>query len=1669
MAGFKLDVFKGLRPKVSATKLGLGQASIAENLKLGSGDLEPIPDKSTVQAVGSGRMSRTIYRFDNAGSPVWLEWDDYVDVARGPVKDDSLERTYYTGDTTGNGSPKLTTTALADLGGGGPYPEDWLYIGVPAPALAPTVTPQGLPEEQAADDRFASGFKCDEFKIDYVNWTVYPGTGTRNQTWRANSAALAYIGFDIQPGTSFRVRSIINANKITVESFSEPGVSMRTLNSDKTTPFDWHPMDEQGTSPNQEAEFIGWRIPVGMELIIDNHELTVGDVLTVSAVNQYPQFFNSLTTDFYEQDWPTETLFSEMAASRFRVTDVSVTPSAVLGDSQWEIYGSFYYDVDRAASTQSELEDRQYVYTYVNSLGEEGPPSEPSSVVQALDGSSVLLSEMSLPPTIGYDITQMRLYRTNSTEAGTEYQFVKEFDVSRTTRDEVASVDLGEVIATTTWDPPPATMKGITTMPNGMLVGFVGKQLHFCEPFFPHAYPAEYDQAVDYNIVGLASFGNSVVALTEGWPYIITGSHPRNVNVRPIKVNQACVNKESIATSGDKVYYASPDGLIEIGVNGIRIATESLLDKEDWATYSPSNMVSEFYEGRYYGFYDFDVSAVDDVITAEVSGTITDADELNITDGGRTVILTLTNDNWIAAGTSFDNQRQNIIDGLSDEAASPQTLGWDNIVRDTDLGVTDVVRTSDTVVTITLPASAGYAISQAETIRATIPHAALLISNTDITTQTFTIEPNAIIATSTLTGTLGGAAEADIVTGGDTVIITLTYDTWQTTLTTAMLQAIIDGLKSSTNEVNGWNNEVPQLISTTSVVRTSDTVVTVTLPAVPNYAVENNETITATIPHEALVLQQDEDSVSINSLGIIATGALSALFSGTAIDGGITEAEVVAGSETIIITLTNDTWIAAGTGPIGTTAQSQELLDALIATTSQTLGWNNVVSADLDPTYLVRTSSTVATITLPAQATYSVDTDETIGMTIPASVLTAAGALVVSNTFGITSQIPATLTLSGTIISAPPTEADIVAGGKTLIMTLANETWKVAGTGPIGSSSDTSLLLLGIDSAQSETTGWDLEVKANLVAGDIVRTSDTVATVTFGAEAAYDITATETITVTAPTQALTIAAGAVVASPTFQVTAAGVVSAAVTGTMTTDSPNQADIVAGGDTFIITLTNDTWVAAGAAFNAIRQDIIDGLDSAQSETNGWNNEVRDGSMVTTNVVRTSDTVVTVTVPATAAYSTTANETITVTVPASALVLSAGAITASPTVDVLAQAGPTTVALTGTITSSSDEDDIVTGGKTIILTLTNDTWLAAGTGPIGSTANTQAIIDGITAASSPTNGWNNEIRDGSLTTAQVVRTSDTVATITLVADAGYDITHTSTETVTATVPAAALSISASAPVASPTFTIDSVAPPATTAALTGTITAAIDEDDIVTGGKTIILTLTNDTWLAAGTGPIGSTANTQAIIDGISAAGTPTNGWNNEIRDGSLTTAQVVRTSSTVCTITLVADAGYDTGATETITATIPAAALTTSAIAVVASPTFDITHVGPAVSPVNPGKSNSRGLGTCYSGVTWNADGIEYINLAANPVATNSQGAWLDSGTVAEVWVEVTETVGAFDIGPLGRLQLNTSRVFYKVQSSVGSSSVTCYFSFYDAASGGNLLATSATNTYTAERT
>jgi len=133
------------------------------------------------------------------------------------------------------------------------------------------------------------------------------------------------------------------------------------------------------------------------------------------------------------------------------------------------------------------------------------------------------------------------------------------------------------------------------------------------------------------------------------------------------------------------------------------------------------------------------------------------------------------------------------------------------------------------------------------------------------------------------------------------------------------------------------------------------------------------------------------------------------------------------------------------------------------------------------------------------------------------------------------------------------------------------------------------------------------------------------------------------------------------------------------------------------------------------------------------------------------------------------------------------------------------------------------------------------------------------------------------------------------------------------------------------------------AQSAAITGTTAPTVLESEIVTGSETTIITLTGDTFVAAGAGAIGSEADTQAIIDGVSAATTPANGWNNEVRDKEAV-GSVSRDSNTQATITWTAAAAYSVAADETITVTVPAAVLVTSGVPLTATPTFTATNEG-----------------------------------------------------------------------------------------------------------------------------
>lgn len=252
--------------------------------------------------------------------------------------------------------------------------------------------------------------------------------------------------------------------------------------------------------------------------------------------------------------------------------------------------------------TGATAETRTYVITYVSAYGEEGPPSLASALATVDPTAAVGLTGLATGPTGSYNIATKRIYRSSTVGASAQFQFVAEIPAATATYNDTKSqADLGEVLPSTEWYPPPSGLKGLKALPNGAAIGFVDNTAHLSEPNLPHAWPHQYP--IDERIVGIGVFRQSAVLLTNGKPYLMSGADPAAMSVERLELPQACVSKRSIVETGDGVLYASPDGIVSISSAGMDVLTKGLLTRSQWQAYNPSSMVAAVHDSRYHVLY----------------------------------------------------------------------------------------------------------------------------------------------------------------------------------------------------------------------------------------------------------------------------------------------------------------------------------------------------------------------------------------------------------------------------------------------------------------------------------------------------------------------------------------------------------------------------------------------------------------------------------------------------------------------------------------------------------------------------------------------------------------------------------------------------------------------------------------------------------------------------------------------------------------------------------------------------------------------------------------------------------------------------------------------------------------------------------------------------------
>jgi len=268
------------------------------------------------------------------------------------------------------------------------------------------------------------------------------------------------------------------------------------------------------------------------------------------------------------------------------------------------------------------LEQRAYRYSWVNKYGQEGGGSPPSIVFSTNDGASVVV-QLPPGPSPEYCVVATRIYRLatpfesggeTSNPNNTEWFLVDEVPISTTSYlDTKRLIDLGMlgVLPTFTNEeylPPPADLRGIVNLENGMIAGISGDYIYFCDPFNPHNWPLRLIKQLYDTPVALAAIADVLYIGTSGRPYTMLAKQDCN-NVGCMATYRhreplPCISPRSMVAGAGVVLYASEDGLVLLAGNKAKVISEALYTKRQWQALHPNRMIGASYNGYYMGFTD---------------------------------------------------------------------------------------------------------------------------------------------------------------------------------------------------------------------------------------------------------------------------------------------------------------------------------------------------------------------------------------------------------------------------------------------------------------------------------------------------------------------------------------------------------------------------------------------------------------------------------------------------------------------------------------------------------------------------------------------------------------------------------------------------------------------------------------------------------------------------------------------------------------------------------------------------------------------------------------------------------------------------------------------------------------------------------------------------------
>lgn len=253
----------------------------------------------------------------------------------------------------------------------------------------------------------------------------------------------------------------------------------------------------------------------------------------------------------------------------------------------------------------------RYTYffqTWVDSYGYESAPSGPSDEISYNDGDTINVSGLESIP---QGAAKRRLYKVVAGSQNDDIQFVYEKvdnlgdELSFSLKDE----DAGEILPV--YESPPDDLRFMSFVPGGFYVGLSPAKRHtvmFSEVNVPTSWPMDYQYDIKDEPVGIAVTSNSVFALTNGNPWVFSGTAPESMTPSVLSTPAPCVSQRSICVFQNSVFFASHVGLMMIYNDAsagttVRNLTEKVFTRDQWQDLNPERCMVSSHDGALHCFF----------------------------------------------------------------------------------------------------------------------------------------------------------------------------------------------------------------------------------------------------------------------------------------------------------------------------------------------------------------------------------------------------------------------------------------------------------------------------------------------------------------------------------------------------------------------------------------------------------------------------------------------------------------------------------------------------------------------------------------------------------------------------------------------------------------------------------------------------------------------------------------------------------------------------------------------------------------------------------------------------------------------------------------------------------------------------------------------------------